>query len=810
MPCVVIDMEPKRTAPILARMGAETSGSSGAAWFADGQAFAELAARQEVLGGLLAHVQDGLSVADPRGKCVLVNRALCEMTGFSAAELLATPPHPYWPPEEEQAIGRALARSEHGVASAAEVSLLRKNGEHFPALLRPTWITDERGQTLASLSSITDLSTARQAEATLKASEQRWRSIAENPFDFVIIIGRDYKYRFINHVEEGLRVEDVIGVASAFDFMPPEDRPRVRHLYDEAFRTGRPASYESYVPQVDRWYANVVGAIQSDGEIRELSILSREITETKRAERSQRRSERRLALALAGVQDGLVEVDLRTGDHVYSTRTYDLLGFVDGDPALSTQVDGLLARVHPEDLKLVAPALRTAMDSGAGFDQEFRLQARDGSYRWFHARGRNVEDEEKRFFAFLTDITQRYEAEEQRRALAAELQQAQRLETIGTLAGGIAHDFNNLLTPILGAIEFAQLTLPEGHDSREVLEDALCAAQRAKSLTEQILTFARPGHAHLEPVDLIRIVTEELRLQPETAAVQLVTEFAQDHPTVLGDGSELQQIVANLLANALHAMRGRKGVLRLRVDRVQSARLGEGADQLPPGDYVRLTVSDQGIGMTESVQRRALEPFFTTKPAGQGTGLGLAVVHGVIKRHRGHLRLRSEAEKGTTFEVFLPAWRAASERVSGPPTEVPATHPIGRAVTGEVACVDDEPAVLRVMTRALTRAGLRVRATTSPREALEWFRATPSCFDVLVTDLRMPELSGLELTQRVRALRSDLPVILVTAHAEGIPQVGALPGFHAVVYKPFRSSELVRVVRDCLASRADLGARAAM
>ena len=232
-----------------------------------------------------------------------------------------------------------------------------------------------------------------------------------------------------------------------------------------------------------------------------------------------------------------------------------------------------------------------------------------GRDRWFHARGRNVEDEERRFFAFLTDITQRYEAEAQRRALAAELQQAQRLETIGTLAGGIAHDFNNLLTPIVCAIEFAQFTLPEGHDAREALGEALSAAHRAKCLTQQILTFARRGHADLEPVDVVKIVREELRLQPEAAAVRLVTEFAEDNPTVLGDGTQLQQIVANLLSNALYAMRGSRGVLRLRVDRVHSACAEDVADHLPPGDYVRLTVSDQGVGMSEAVQKRVLEPF---------------------------------------------------------------------------------------------------------------------------------------------------------------------------------------------------------
>ncbi|HET8937093.1 MAG TPA: PAS domain S-box protein [Polyangiales bacterium] len=762
-------------------MDCEHSHAARDVWFADERQFSELQSHPAFAAGLLAHAHDGLSIADQGGKCILVNRVMCQMTGFSADELLTATPYPYWPAEELDAIRGVLGRIED--APSAELSLLRKSGKRFPVLFRPVLIRDVYGETLVSLSSIVDLSATR----ALEASEQRWRSIAENPFDFVIILDRHYKYRFINQVLPGVDPKQMIAGASPFDYLAPEDHERVRRHFDETFKTGRPTSYEVYVPGYDRWYSNVVGAIKSDGEIRELSLLSRDITESKRSERMQRRSERRLALALASVQDGLVELDLQSGAHIYSARAYELLGYADGDPELSTRMDGLLSRVHPEEVELVERDLLAATSGAISFDREFRIRTRDASYRWFHVRGRSLEDE-KCFIAFLTDVTQRYEVEEQRRVMAAELQQAQRLETIGTLAGGIAHDFNNLLTPIVGALELAQMALPSGSGAHAMLDDARGAAHRAKCLTEQILTFARRGQPRLDPVDLVQLVREELRLQPTPASVQVLTDFPADIPIVLGERAQIQQIVANLLANALHAMRGRSGQLRLRVD-CSSFEASES------DDYVRLTLSDQGVGMPESVQRRVFEPFFTTKPLGEGTGLGLAVVHGVVKRHRGHLRMHSEPDKGTTFEVYLPLAKNLSLRTSErPPT------PVAAALSGEILCVDDEPAVLSLMKRALEMASYSVRTTTAPHEALEWISSAAPSVDVLVTDYRMPGLSGLELAQRAGVIKPGLSVIMVTGHAEGLPTTGNPPGVHALIRKPFHLSELLQCVQRCLSA----------
>jgi PAS domain S-box-containing protein len=775
----------------------ETAGIS--RWrYAEDLAYTEVATRPEFLRSLLAHMRDGLSVADLDDRRVMVNRALCDLTGFTAAELMSTEdPCPCWPADKAAELNAALQRIKRGDTTPFECEFQHKNGGRFPVLLRPAFVRDSDGQPVAWFYTVTDLTERRRAEAARAASEQRWRAIASNPFDFVAIVDREYVHRYMNHVEPELQMSEVIGITTPFDFVAPEFHADMLRAYDFCFRTGRAASYEAYSPELDRWYATVVGAIQGDGEINELALLSRDVSEAKAVQRARASSERRLALALASVCDGVVELDLRTHRYSYSARTYELFGYAEGDPALSQLEDGLTSRLHPDERSAISSLLVAAGEDGTPFSHECRLRVRDGSYRWFQVRGRALREDE-RLVAFITDINERHEAEEQRRALMSELQQAQRLETVGTLAGGIAHDFNNLLVPITAALELAQPALPPDHSARAVLHDALEAALRARQLTQQILSFARRDATTFEPIDLVTLVQDEVRLWSGPAQPPIETSFALDRAIVMGERSQLQQVVANLLRNAQQAMSGVCGRLRVLVERVH-LEPGARVPPIEPGDWLRLTVSDQGVGMSSAVQRRAFEPFFTTKPPGRGTGLGLAVVHGIIQRHSGHLRLDSEIGRGTTFEVYLPAVPAATAVVRQE-AEVRAAE-----VEAHVVCVDDESVVLSVTKRALELAGFRVRATTRAVEALQWLEASCSgelpAIDVLITDFRMPGLSGLELAQRARELAPDLPVILVTGFAEGLPQSGNPPGVSACLQKPFRISELTQCVMRCLAAK---------
>jgi PAS domain S-box-containing protein len=751
-------------------------------------------------------MRDGVSVVDLKGKHIVVNRALCDMTGYSPSELMSHDvPYPYWLPSETNKILEQMKRVRDGDLTPVELTYVRKNGENFPVIVRPSRVIDDVGNTVALLATVVDDTERKQLESALRASEQRWRAIAENPFDFICIIDRKYKLQYINHTAPDTRLEDVIGKVTPFDYADPRHVERMRQAYERTFNTGQPSQYENYSPPLGKWFSTVVGAIMSDGEVSALSLLSKDITEAKLARDAQRRVERRLASALEGSNDGLFDLNLATANHFYSRRTYELLGFAEGDAALSTHASGLEERLHPADREQVTSALRSAVEQGTPFNEEYRLRTRDGTYRWFHGRGRvfnDVEDDGPRFVGFLTDITQRHDNEEQRRALEEGLAHSRRLETLGTLAGGIAHEFNNLLTPIMGRIGLASFALSDNHIARAHLDEAAVAAQRAKDLTHQILTFSQHDQRRREPLSLEAVVHEVVRLfkssLPERANVQVTVE--PNCPAVLGDSALFQQLLSSLFTNALQALKPEGGTVWLKVEpRRVAARQFTHAMSAPEGRYVCLSVRDDGVGMSEGVRKRLFEPFFTTKEAGAGSGLGLSVVHGIVKQHGGIISVESKIDCGTTVDVYLPA---ISDAATAAATKEPI--PAERVVEGKHAlCVDDEPSVLRTLDQALRVAGYQVTLATSVAQALEAVRTAHQPFDLLVTDYRMPGRTGIELARELNHLYPSLPIILITGYAEGLPEIANQRGIRAVLSKPFRLTDLLAVVERCMHEQQD-------
>ncbi len=321
------------------------------------------------------------------------------------------------------------------------------------------------------------------------------------------------------------------------------------------------------------------------------------------------------------------------------------------------------------------------------------------------------------------DVSARVRAEEMARDLEAQLRQSQKMEMVGTLAGGIAHDFNNILSPILGFADLALADLPAGHRARDDIEQVMKAARRARDLVEQILIFSRRSDQVRRPVQLHLVVIEALKLIRSSLPgnIEISQSIEPRDDTVLSNASQMHQIVMNLAVNAVHAMRETGGVLRVELARqdVDDA-VARGIEGLKPGPYVVLSVSDQGEGMDSATLARVFEPFFTTKRPGEGTGLGLSVVHGIVHSCGGGIDVQSRPGEGATFHVYLPPAPAAL--VSEP--ESTAAEP-GRG--GEhVLIVDDEPAIVELLQRMLESRGYRVTAFSSPEEALATFRRAPS------------------------------------------------------------------------------------
>ncbi|MEJ2034325.1 MAG: response regulator [Deltaproteobacteria bacterium] len=387
---------------------------------------------------------------------------------------------------------------------------------------------------------------------------------------------------------------------------------------------------------------------------------------------------------------------------------------------------------------------------------------------------------------FLIDVTDRIKAERNWR-------QAQKLEAIGTLAGGIAHDFNNILNVILGYTDLALRGLPADDPIATKLQKVKSASQRAADLVRQILAFSRLGGEEREPVRLQELIAEGVNLLRGTlpATISIETEISPDCRPVLGNSSQIHQIIMNLGTNAYHAMRRRGGVLSITLREILIEPPAEG--DLLPGPYARLTVADTGQGINRKDLERIFDPYFTTKEIGRGTGLGLAIVHGIVKSHQGAIRAESEIGKGTMFEILLPVIRGKSIALEKRREPAPA------AVAGRILFVDDEELIVQLGREMLEQLGLEVVTATTGREALEIFRQDPARFDLVITDQTMPELTGAELSEGLLEIRPGIPIILATGHSELIDEQQAKDlGIREFVMKPYTLAQLSAVVRRAL------------
>jgi PAS domain S-box-containing protein len=414
------------------------------------------------------------------------------------------------------------------------------------------------------------------------------------------------------------------------------------------------------------------------------------------------------------------------------------------------------------------------------FNEEYRVVRPDGSVRWvrdqvFPVRnGSRVE----RLVGVARDITER-------KQLGEQVRQAQKMEAIGQLAGGVAHDFNNLIGTILGNAELARMDLDEGRPAHDSISEIARAGKRAKELVNRLLTFARPTEHQLKPMQLAPVVLEAINLLRTTLPkrIELHVHNGVDLPAVRADASQIHQVVLNLATNSWHAMEGGSG--RIDVEVVACRMDGETSrvnPDLRAGEYVRLSVRDTGAGIDEDMLDRIFEPFFTTKPSGRGSGLGLSVVHGIVRSHGGAIRVESARGRGSVFHLYFPATQeeASAESAS---TSAGANE---RGAGQHVLFVDDEEPLVSLVTRLLTRNGYRVTACTSAKQALAAYEAAPHSFDLVVTDHNMPEMTGIELAGRLLERRPDAVIVLASgrltaeeiakARAQGVREVIAKPG----------------------------------
>jgi PAS domain S-box-containing protein len=450
---------------------------------------------------------------------------------------------------------------------------------------------------------------------------------------------------------------------------------------------------------------------------------------------------------------------------------------------------------HPEDRGTIAGHLHDERESGEVRHLDFRILTRDGEERWiahvcqpvYSPTGHNLGCR-----ASNRDVTLQRKAEEEKAKMESQLRQTQKIEALGTLAGGIAHDFNNILSPIVMYTEIAMRDLPVDSPTRSYLDLVLKSSKRAADLVNQILSFSRQTERQRIFMQLGPIIKESLKLLRATfpSSIDLRQNIWADPDWVLADPTEVYQVVMNLCTNAAQALGDQGGVLEVGLDNVE---LTEGRSafgiEIQPGPYVRLTVHDSGPGIAPAIVERIFEPYFTTKEKGQGTGLGLAVVHGIVKLCEGGITVDSEPGRGTTFEVFFPVMRI--EELTEP--EAAGELPRGRE---SILVVDDEEDIVVAAKVLLEQLGYRVTAFTAGPEALEAFRARPDGFDLVLADQTMPHLSGLELAAELLKLKPGLPIIICTGYSETLtPEKVRSLGIRELLPKPLAPLQLAQSVR---------------
>ena len=516
----------------------------------------------------------------------------------------------------------------------------------------------------------------------------------------------------------------------------------------------------------------------------ELANMAIELVESKRAQEALRESQNYLSTVFQASPIGIVVArcaDGRTLD--INEAALHVFGYA-RDEMIGRALDDLGVFADPAQFGEV---LRLLRERGAVDRMAMDFRRRDGELGVMEASCRLIElHGEQHRVSMIADVTERRRVDEA-------LRQSQKLESLGTLAGGIAHDFNNILAAIRGNAELAADDIGRDHIAAVSLTEIKKASARASELVRRIAIFGQPKKSEHGVVDLGVVVGEVLMLLRATlpASIALQTEFARGTPCVRADAAQIHEAIVNLTTNAAHAIGARAGAIVYRLEPVQvSAKLAARILGLNAGSHALLTVSDSGCGMDEATQGRAFDAFYTTKPVGQGTGLGLAMVRGIMQGHGGAIAVASAPGKGTSFTLYFPAAGEEAQK-----QEQAAPEQIVLSAGLRVLYVDDEEALVHLAERSLSRLGHRISGFADPVQALAAFRAHPESYDVVVTDRTMPRMSGLDLARAVRSLRPGMPVLMISGQIGSWEEESArAAGVGELMLKPVSINELARAI----------------
>jgi len=523
------------------------------------------------------------------------------------------------------------------------------------------------------------------------------------------------------------------------------------------------------------------------------TALQREVAEREKIASALRESRERLKILFDFAPDGYCMLNMK-GDIIEGNRASQAISGYSRDQLIGQNL--LDFKLIAPDAKAQVRAIRRAnLERRPWGPGEFAIKLRNGDPAIVQVRSHPVViNNQNCILVMVRDVTEQNTQATVRAGLEQQLAQAQKMEAVGTLAGGIAHDFNNILSAIAGYTELSHMDARPGSALHDNLSQIHTASLRAKDLIQQILTFSRQHDTEIKPVPAGALIKESLRLL--RASISKAIEIRQDIASkafTLANATQLQQLLMNLCTNAAHAMGAQGGILEVTLSDtvIDSSSAGQDID-LPLGHYLLLTVSDTGCGMPPEVVQRMFDPYYTTKPKGEGSGLGMAVVHGIVRRYRGDIKVYSEEGQGTTVKVYLTRQAGTGAEIEEKPTPLPTG-------TETVLLVDDESQLVAIEKLMLTRLGYQVTTSEDSMQALEVFRAQPEAFAAVITDMSMPKMNGVELTRAILAIRPEMPVIVCTGYSADLTREKALSyGMRDILMKPISMQALATCIRQAI------------
>jgi PAS domain S-box-containing protein len=653
---------------------------------------------------------------------------------------------------------------------------------------RRPWQAEDIGLLKAVVQILSGWISRTRASEALLFERRQLISIFES-IDQVIYVADPFTYEilFVNAVARRMAKRDVLGGICYKEFQgrsAPCDfctNPIIlQHKY-------RPYRWEYYNPFLKKNFMITDQIIKwPDG--RDVRFeLAMDITDRKRAEQALAESEDKYRQLFDMESDAIFMIDNDTGRLLEVNAAGESMYGYSREELLEMKNTDLSA--EPEATRQATRTALTSVPVRYHKNKAGNVFPVEIAARHFPWKGRPVH------VAAIRDVAARMAADNEKAELESQLRQAQKMESIGTLAGGIAHDFNNILSAIIGYTEIARMAAEGNGKVHKSLGEVLKASQRAKNLVGQILAFSRQTRSEFGPVQVRLIALEVIKMLRATlpASIEVVSELTTQ-AMVLADANQLHQVLMNLRTNAFHAMRKEGGRLCLEVGEVHlEASSAAHMDNLKPGDYLKLTVADTGIGMDREVLGRIFDPYFTTKAKGEGTGLGLSMTYGIIKAHQGAIVADSRPGKGSVFTVYLPKFES---QVNHRGAESNPQMPQGQE---RILCIDDQPELVSILKAMLNALGYQVTTRSNSLEALELFAQEPEKFDLVITDLNMPHMLGDRLAQEILKIRPGVPIVLCTGFSDQVKgkDLSAV-GIRAVAHKPILMADLAKLVRGVL------------